>query len=51
MFGGELRQRFRDLFDFNHTSQRNTMLGFQQIIMLAELAVSRALDNTDPLGQ
>ena len=27
---------------------RNTMLGIQQIIMLGELAVNRALDNIDP---
>nr|WP_178122672.1 hypothetical protein [Pseudomonas sp. ANT_J28] len=29
-------------------SQRNTLLGIQQIIMLGELAVNRALDNLDP---
>ena len=28
--------------------QRNTVLGIQQIIMLAELAVNRALDRVDP---
>jgi hypothetical protein len=28
--------------------QRNTMLALQQIIMLGELAVNRALDNVDP---
>ena len=28
--------------------QRHTMLAIQQIIMLAELAVNRALDNVDP---
>ncbi|MBK5510272.1 hypothetical protein JFT87_08985 [Pseudomonas sp. TH15] len=28
--------------------QRNTMLALQQIIMLSELAVNRALDNLDP---
>ncbi|MGF6332687.1 hypothetical protein ABH909_005565 [Pseudomonas sp. BS3782 TE3695] len=28
--------------------QRNTVLAIQQIIMLAELAVNRALDNVDP---
>src|SRR5471030_2920764 len=28
--------------------QRNTALGIQQIIMQAELAVNRALDNVDP---
>ena len=31
-------------------SQRNTVLAIQQIIMLAELAVNRALDNVDPQG-
>ncbi|HCS43424.1 MAG TPA: hypothetical protein DIW52_11435 [Pseudomonas sp.] len=30
--------------------QRNTMLAIQQIIMLGELAVNRALDNLDPQG-
>jgi hypothetical protein len=30
--------------------QRNTMLALQQIIMLGELAVNRALDNVDPQG-
>jgi hypothetical protein len=29
--------------------QRNTVLAIQQIIMLAELAVNRALDNVDPV--
>ncbi|AWM93977.1 hypothetical protein DJ564_25960 [Pseudomonas sp. 31-12] len=28
--------------------QRNTVMAIQQIIMLAELAVNRALDNVDP---
>jgi hypothetical protein len=28
--------------------QRNTALAIQQIIMLAELAVNRALDRVDP---
>ncbi|MHC8326187.1 DUF6124 family protein [Pseudomonas sp. LB1P83] len=28
--------------------QRHTMLGIQQVIMLAELAVNRALDGIDP---
>jgi hypothetical protein len=28
--------------------QRSTMLGIQQVIMLADLAVNRALDNLDP---
>jgi hypothetical protein len=31
-------------------SQRNTMLAIQQVIMLGELAVNRALDNIDPQG-
>ncbi|QAY87833.1 DUF6124 family protein [Pseudomonas arsenicoxydans] len=30
--------------------QRNTVLAIQQIVMLAELAVNRALDNVDPQG-
>ncbi|OYP98386.1 hypothetical protein B7L09_29290 [Pseudomonas mandelii] len=30
--------------------QRNTMLALQQVIMLGELAVNRALDNVDPQG-
>ena len=30
--------------------QRSTVLAIQQIIMLAELAVNRALDNVDPQG-
>ncbi|KKX57493.1 DUF6124 family protein [Pseudomonas putida] len=30
--------------------QRNTALGIAQIVMLAELAVNRALDNVDPQG-
>ncbi|OMQ35612.1 DUF6124 family protein [Pseudomonas putida] len=29
-------------------SQRNTMLGIAQVIMLGELAVNQALDNLDP---
>jgi len=29
-------------------TQRNTMLALQQVIMLGELAVNRALDNIDP---
>jgi hypothetical protein len=39
------------LSDFaNHLTgpQRHTVLGIQQIIMQAELAVNRALDNVDP---
>jgi hypothetical protein len=31
--------------------QRNTMLALQQVIMLSELAVNRALDNIDPSKQ
>jgi len=31
-------------------SQRNTMLGLQQVIMLGELAVNRVLDNLVPAG-
>ncbi|VVO39170.1 hypothetical protein PS710_05687 [Pseudomonas fluorescens] len=37
-----------DFAAFLEGSQRNTMLGIQQVIMLAELAVNRALDNIDP---
>ena len=37
-----------DFAGFLEGSQRNTMLGIQQVIMLAELAVNRALDNVDP---
>jgi hypothetical protein len=29
-------------------TQRNTLLGIQQVVMLGELAVNRALDNLDP---
>ena len=29
-------------------SQRSTMLGIAQVIMLGELAVNQALDNLDP---
>ena len=29
-------------------SQRSTVLGIQQIVMLAELAINRALDRVDP---
>ncbi|MBV7476996.1 DUF6124 family protein [Pseudomonas sp. PDM31] len=31
-------------------SQRSTMLGIAQVIMLGELAVNQALDNLDPQG-
>jgi hypothetical protein len=37
-----------DFAGFLEGSQRNTMLGIQQVVMLAELAVNRALDNVDP---
>ncbi|VVN37233.1 DUF6124 family protein [Pseudomonas fluorescens] len=37
-----------DFAAFLEGSQRNTMLGIQQVVMLAELAVNRALDNVDP---
>ncbi|MNP71768.1 hypothetical protein D3C76_1682020 [compost metagenome] len=30
--------------------QRSMLLGIQQVIMLADLAVNRALDNLDPQG-
>ena len=36
---------FANLLEGPH---RNTMLGVQQVIMLGELAVNRALDNIDP---
>jgi len=37
-----------DFADHLTGTQRNTMLALQQIIMLGELAVNRALDNIDP---
>ena len=37
-----------DFAGFLEGSQRNTMLGIQQVVMLAELAVNRALDNVVP---
>jgi len=37
-----------DLAGFLDGPHRNTMLGIQQVIMLGELAVNRALDNIDP---
>ncbi|CAI8972846.1 DUF6124 family protein [Pseudomonas sp. IT-P291] len=37
-----------DFAGFLEGSQRNTMLGIAQLIMLGELAVNRALDNLDP---
>lgn len=37
-----------DFAGFLEGSQRNTLLGIAQVIMLGELAVNRALDNLDP---
>ena len=37
-----------DLAAFLHGPYRNALLGIAQIVMLAELAVNRALDNIDP---
>jgi hypothetical protein len=37
-----------DFAAFLDGSQRNTLLGIAQVIMLGELAVNRALDNLDP---
>ncbi|WP_226500655.1 DUF6124 family protein [Pseudomonas sp. MWU16-30322] len=39
-----------DFADQLSRPQRNTALAIQQIIMLAELAVNRALDRVDPQG-
>ena len=39
-----------DFATFLDGPQRSTMLGIQQLIMLADLAVNRALDNLDPQG-
>jgi hypothetical protein len=39
-----------DLATFLDGPHRNTLLGIQQVIMLADLAVNRALDNLDPQG-
>ncbi|MDI2592408.1 DUF6124 family protein [Pseudomonas sp. N3-W] len=39
-----------DFAGFLDGTQRNTMLGIQQVIMLGELAVNRALDNLEPAG-
>ncbi|VVQ24887.1 hypothetical protein PS934_05799 [Pseudomonas fluorescens] len=39
-----------DFATFLAGPQRNTALAIAQIIMLAELAVNRALDNVDPQG-
>ncbi|KAF2392864.1 DUF6124 family protein [Pseudomonas frederiksbergensis] len=37
-----------DFAGFVEGTHRNTLLGIQQVIMLAELSVNRALDNLDP---
>lgn len=37
-----------DFATFLQGPQRNMLLGIQQVIMLADLAVNRALDNIDP---
>jgi hypothetical protein len=37
-----------DFATFLDGPQRSTLLGIQQVIMLADLAVNRALDNLDP---
>jgi hypothetical protein len=37
-----------DLATFLEGSQRCTLLGIVQVVMLGELAVNRALDNLDP---
>ncbi|HEF4763283.1 TPA: hypothetical protein SAN82_005769 [Pseudomonas putida] len=39
-----------DFATFLDGPQRSTMLGIQQVIMLADLAVNRVLDNLDPQG-
>lgn len=38
-----------DLADHMTGSSRNSLLGISQVIMLAELAVNRALDHLDPI--
>ena len=38
-----------DIAAYVESPQRQTILAIQQIIMLADLAVNRALDNLDPL--
>ncbi|MGY2338662.1 DUF6124 family protein [Pseudomonas sp. SDO5532_S415] len=40
-----------DFATYLNGPQRNTALAIAQIIMLAELAVNRALDNVDPQEQ
>jgi hypothetical protein len=39
-----------DFAVFVEGPQRSMLLGIQQVIMLADLAVNRALDNIDPQG-
>jgi hypothetical protein len=39
-----------DFATFLDGPQRRTLLGIQQVIMLADLAVNRALHNLDPPG-
>lgn len=39
-----------DFATYLNGPQRNTALAIAQIVMLAELAVNRALDNLDPQG-
>ncbi|MEX5688596.1 DUF6124 family protein [Pseudomonas silesiensis] len=39
-----------DFATFVDGPQRSMVLGIQQVIMLADLAVNRALDNLDPQG-
>jgi hypothetical protein len=39
-----------DFATFVDGPQRSMLLGIQQVIMLAELSVNRALDNLAPLG-
>ena len=39
-----------DFAMFVEGPQRSMLLGIQQVIMLADLAVNRALDNLDPQG-
>lgn len=38
-----------DVADHTEGTHRNTLLGITQVIMLAELAVNRALDQLDPV--
>ncbi|KEX94119.1 hypothetical protein HA62_09410 [Pseudomonas putida] len=39
-----------DFATFVDGPQRSMLLGIQQVIMLADMAVNRALDNLDPQG-